>query len=248
MANLKISELQAFSGNVQNGDLFEVVDTSDTSMAPTGTNKKVTWQDMKGDLNDIYLRLNGANGPQTGKIRLKAAPVATDRNLMEITSDTGAQLLTISNQNTDAQGDITLDFLDGQLELFGGVGVNRTANDGGTIFYVKGGDGRVRQLTKGGGTVFGLDVTSVVPTEALEVVGNVDITGQYLINGVPISTGGIPDAPSDGTTYGRNNAAWVAVRSKPNGLSKIRWQQWPFNRGCRYFESFARSSNGTDRN
>ena len=119
MANLKISELQAFTGNVQNDDLFEVVDVSDSSMAPTGTNKKVTWQDMKGDLNDIYLRLNGANGPMTGD---------------------------------------------------------------------------------------------------LTVTGNVDITGAYKVNGVPITSGGIPNAPSDGTTYGRNNAAWVAI---PNGATEF---------------------------
>ena len=68
MANLKISQLDPFSGNVQNDDLFEVVDVSDSSMAPTGTNKKVTWQNMKADLNDTYLRLNGANGPLTGDI------------------------------------------------------------------------------------------------------------------------------------------------------------------------------------
>ena len=68
MANLKISQLDPFSGNVQNDDLFEVVDVSDSSMSPTGTNKKVTWQDMKSDLNDTYLRLNGANGPLTGDI------------------------------------------------------------------------------------------------------------------------------------------------------------------------------------
>ena len=142
MPNRKISELTELTGNVQNDDLFIVVDTSDTAMSPQGTNKKVTYQGFKADLNDTYLRLNGANGPQTGKIRLKAAPVASDTNLMEITSDTGADLLTISNQaGTDAFGDITLDFVDGQLELFGGVGVSRTSDDGGTIFFVKGGDG-----------------------------------------------------------------------------------------------------------
>ena len=120
MANKKISELDAFSGNVQNDDLFEIVDVSDTSMAPTGTNKKVTWQEMKGDLNDIYLRLNGANGPLTGN---------------------------------------------------------------------------------------------------LAVTGDLDITGAYKINGVPITSGGgIPDAPTDGTTYGRNNAAWVPV---PDGSTQF---------------------------
>ena len=68
MANLKITQLTAYSGNVKNDDLFEMVDVADTSMAPTGTNKKVTWQTMKADLNDTYLRLNGANGPLTGDI------------------------------------------------------------------------------------------------------------------------------------------------------------------------------------
>ena len=68
MPNLKISELTIFTGNVQNDDLFEVVDVSDTTMAATGTNKKVTWQDMKGDLNGTYVRLNGANGPMTGDL------------------------------------------------------------------------------------------------------------------------------------------------------------------------------------
>ena len=53
---------------MKNDDLFEMVDVADTSMAPTGTNKKVTWQTMKSDLNDTYLRLNGANGPLTGDI------------------------------------------------------------------------------------------------------------------------------------------------------------------------------------
>ena len=68
MPNRKISELAELTGNVQNDDLFVVVDTSDTAMSPQGTNKKVTWQDIKGDLNDTYLRLNGANGPLTGDI------------------------------------------------------------------------------------------------------------------------------------------------------------------------------------
>ena len=68
MPNRKISELAELTGNVQNDDLFVVVDTSDTAMSPQGTNKKVTYQGFKADLNDTYLRLNGANGPLTGDI------------------------------------------------------------------------------------------------------------------------------------------------------------------------------------
>ena len=37
-------------------------------MSPQGTNKKVTYQGFKADLNDTYLRLNGGNGPMTGDI------------------------------------------------------------------------------------------------------------------------------------------------------------------------------------
>ena len=68
MPNRKISELTELTGNVQNDDLFVVVDTSDTAMSPQGTNKKVTYQGFKADLNDTYLRLNGGNGPLTGDI------------------------------------------------------------------------------------------------------------------------------------------------------------------------------------
>ena len=68
MPNRKISELTELTGNVQNDDLFVIVDTSDTAMSPQGTNKKVTYQGFKADLNDTYLRLNGGNGPLTGDI------------------------------------------------------------------------------------------------------------------------------------------------------------------------------------
>ena len=68
MPDRKISELAELTGNVQNDDLFVVVDTSDTAMSPQGTNKKVTYQGFKADLNDTYLRLNGGNGPLTGDI------------------------------------------------------------------------------------------------------------------------------------------------------------------------------------
>lgn len=47
MADSRISDLAALTGaNIAAGDLFEVVDVSDTSMAATGTNKKTTSDDV----------------------------------------------------------------------------------------------------------------------------------------------------------------------------------------------------------
>lgn len=58
-------------------------------------------------------------------------------------------------------------------------------------------------VAKAGGTMTGLLVLSADPTAALGAA-----TKEYVDNrtGSIIS---ITDAPSDGTTYGRNNAAWV---------------------------------------
>jgi hypothetical protein len=48
MADMKISGLTALTGaNTATGDLLEIVDVSDTTMAATGTNKKITRDEMK---------------------------------------------------------------------------------------------------------------------------------------------------------------------------------------------------------
>ena len=48
MADTKISALTALTGaNVADGDLFPVVDVSDTSMAASGTNKKMTRVELR---------------------------------------------------------------------------------------------------------------------------------------------------------------------------------------------------------
>ena len=45
---MKISGLTALTGaNTATGDLLEIVDVSDTTMAATGTNKKITRDEMK---------------------------------------------------------------------------------------------------------------------------------------------------------------------------------------------------------
>jgi hypothetical protein len=51
MADTKISDLTAITGSaLASGDLFAVVDVSDTSMAASGTNKKIT----KAELDSVY--------------------------------------------------------------------------------------------------------------------------------------------------------------------------------------------------
>lgn len=48
MADSKISDYSALTGaNIAAGDLFELVDVSDTSLAATGTNKKTTAADLQ---------------------------------------------------------------------------------------------------------------------------------------------------------------------------------------------------------
>lgn len=53
MANVKISALSALAvGNVATGDLLNIVDVSDTTMAATGTNKKITLQSLLTPANN----------------------------------------------------------------------------------------------------------------------------------------------------------------------------------------------------
>ena len=46
MANEKISQLAAFTGDIADDDFFEIVDFSDKTMAPTGTNKQISGATM----------------------------------------------------------------------------------------------------------------------------------------------------------------------------------------------------------
>ena len=57
------------------------------------------------------------------------------------------------------------------------------------------------------------------PTGLDQGVGTVNITGNYYINGVPIST--FIDAPSDGNIYGRQNAGWTSLGAGTGTVSDL---------------------------
>ena len=62
MANEITSLAELTSGNLADGDLIEVVDVSDTSMAVTGTNKRTLWSSIKAQMNTLYVAVSGALG------------------------------------------------------------------------------------------------------------------------------------------------------------------------------------------
>lgn len=54
MANEITSLAELTSGNLADGDLIEIVDVSDTSMAVTGTNKRTLWSSIKAQLKTYF--------------------------------------------------------------------------------------------------------------------------------------------------------------------------------------------------
>jgi len=59
--SIKISELGAFAGNVADGDLFAIVDVSDTTQAPSGTTKKITAAIIRGAVRSTESWVFGDN-------------------------------------------------------------------------------------------------------------------------------------------------------------------------------------------
>jgi hypothetical protein len=74
--NQKITELTELT-TVDNADLFEVVDVSDTTMAASGTNKRITKANLLAGTQPIVLDAtqntdHTANGPQTNTLNAGA--------------------------------------------------------------------------------------------------------------------------------------------------------------------------------
>jgi hypothetical protein len=67
----------------------------------------------------------------------------------------------------------------------------------------------------GAGIVAGVGIGTTAPAHALDIVGNCNITGQYLVNGVPLSTGGGSQTPwltdIQAAAHGLYNAGVITV-------------------------------------
>ena len=112
MANEKISQLATFTGDIADDDFFEIVDFSDKTMAPTGTNKRIPGATMPyvkkfqsniiivGEFTVTKVSPNTANSIQVGdKVygwidnvfvagQVKSIPVTSKANLSIAVSGT----------------------------------------------------------------------------------------------------------------------------------------------------------------
>lgn len=91
MADLKITQLTELLTAPATNDLFEMVDISDVSMAPSGTNKKITWANLTsalakvgtGTLNrvPIFTGVNTIGDSNFQQTANSFEPVASSKNL-----------------------------------------------------------------------------------------------------------------------------------------------------------------------
>lgn len=81
----KITELtELTSGNLADGDLLEVVDVSDTSLAASGTNKKTLWSSIKATLKtyfDTLYEVAGAAATVAGDLATHASNTSNVHNV-----------------------------------------------------------------------------------------------------------------------------------------------------------------------
>lgn len=115
MADTKISGLSALGAQPAVGDLIPIVDVSDTSMAGTGTDKKVVYSDFvtglaasgaNTDLTSVYLNNTGLKVKDTnashGLIFKPGSDITADRTLTVTTGDAD-RTLTVSASATVSQ-------------------------------------------------------------------------------------------------------------------------------------------------
>lgn len=120
MANKKISELSALT-TIADADLIEVVDVSDTSMSPNGTNKKITFANLilpenlwDLDGNDLVPRTTGNNV----KIENDDPTILLDGT---VGNPGGTAQITLNGDITAGGGDSVIQFQDGG-SVVGNVG------------------------------------------------------------------------------------------------------------------------------
>lgn len=125
MADTAISGLTALNETPATGDLIELVDVSDTTMAVTGTNKKITRENLVGGLAPIaspsFTGTVTLPTGLTGVLRADSGVVSTDSDVTDLvtaatSSAQGKVELAIAselNTGTDADRAITPDALAG---------------------------------------------------------------------------------------------------------------------------------------
>jgi len=91
LADQPISGLTALTGaNTASGDLLEIVDVSDTTMAATGTNKKITRDEMKTALLAAPGPIGGTTPAAGSFTTLSTSDVITSTRVTNIFQNTGA--------------------------------------------------------------------------------------------------------------------------------------------------------------
>lgn len=111
MADSKISALTELSAAPATGDLLVLVDISDTTMAASGTNKKITWANLTSPLllatgattgasSQAQTFTNGITVPSGGKVVIGTTSPITTAQLHVVQPTTGA--IVVTNLETDA--------------------------------------------------------------------------------------------------------------------------------------------------
>jgi hypothetical protein len=206
MANIRISELDALT-STQTTDLVEIVDVSDTSMAATGTNKRITVANLTASkansgANSDITSLSGITTPLTVAQGGIGVGTLTDGGLLvgattgaveALTAGTTSQILVGGGSGTNpAWGtDIPTAVTIGSKYVYRADGTDVPVADGGT------GASTLTGIIKGNGaSAFSAasagDADSIVSASSLTVAGKVELATTAEINTGTDSTRAMP--------------------------------------------------------
>ena len=136
MADQPISGLTALTGaNTATGDLLEIVDVSDTTMAATGTNKKITRDEMKTALLVAPGPIGGTT-PAAGSFT--TLTTTTEANGISALGGAGvSKRANVLIQGTNASSASKISYVgvnawgtDGSLEIMSGTGTTKIGEGG----------------------------------------------------------------------------------------------------------------------
>lgn len=133
MADKKISALDELATTPHNDDLFEVVDVSDTSMAATGTNKKIKYSNIGGgNVTKVATPVNNELAVWTGDGTLEGEHTLTfnsSTDELDFTSSVNDGTVPMVNINADATGSRSYAVVDITNDSSSGVGLKITHTD-----------------------------------------------------------------------------------------------------------------------